>query len=62
MMEKIFETASGMIHYWMNDVVPNRKTLVFLPGLTAYMGCAGACGLAALPTGFFTDGQGNMVT
>ena len=35
MTEKIFETASGMIHYWMNDVVPNRKTLVFLPGLTA---------------------------
>lgn len=22
------------------------------------MGCAGACGLAALPTGFFTDGYG----
>ena len=35
MTEKNFETASGTIHYWMNDFVPFRKTLVFLPGLTA---------------------------
>ena len=35
MTEKIFETASGKIHYWLNDIVPSRKTLVFLPGLTA---------------------------
>ena len=35
MTEKNFETASGTIHYWMNDFVPSRKTLVFLPGLTA---------------------------
>ena len=35
MTEKTFETASGTIHYWMNDVVPTGKTLIFLPGLTA---------------------------
>ena len=33
--EKILETVSGTIHYWTNDIRPNRKTLVFLPGLTA---------------------------
>ena len=35
MTEKIFETSSGVIHYWTNDLCPGRKTLVFLPGLTA---------------------------
>ena len=35
MKEKILKTVSGPIHYWTNDVLPNRKTLVFLPGLTA---------------------------
>ncbi len=35
MTEKSFETASGVIHYWMNGFVPVRRTLVFLPGLTA---------------------------
>ena len=35
MREKIFETSSGTIHYWVNEVVPGRKSLVFLPGLTA---------------------------
>lgn len=35
MKEKTFETPCGTIHYWTNDVVPSRKTLVFLPGLTA---------------------------
>ena len=35
MTEKIIETASGKIHYWMNEIVPARNTLVFLPGLTA---------------------------
>ena len=35
MKEKIFKTVSGAIHYRTNDILPNRKTLVFLPGLTA---------------------------
>ena len=35
MTEKMFETPSGTIHYWTNDISPDRKTLVFLPGLTA---------------------------
>ena len=35
MKEKIFKTASGTIHYWTNDIFPNRKALIFLPGLTA---------------------------
>ena len=35
MTEKMFETAAGTIHYWMNDICPGRKTLIFLPGLTA---------------------------
>lgn len=35
MTEKCFDTASGAIHYWRNDIQPNRPTLVFLPGLTA---------------------------
>ena len=35
MTEKIFETALGPIHYWLNLVSPDENTLVFLPGLTA---------------------------
>ena len=35
MKEKIFETASGTIHYWTNDIRESRITLGFLPGLTA---------------------------
>lgn len=35
MTEKTFETASGTIHYWVNSIFPGRKTLIFLPGLTA---------------------------
>ena len=35
MTEKTFETASGTIHYWTNNIHPDRKTLIFLPGLTA---------------------------
>ena len=35
MTEKMFETASGTICYWTNEICPKRKTLVFLPGLTA---------------------------
>ena len=35
MKECIYETASGRIHYWINDIRPDRKTLVMLPGLTA---------------------------
>ena len=35
MTEKTFETASGTIRYWTSEICPKRKTLVFLPGLTA---------------------------
>lgn len=36
MIEKVYETASGRIHYWINtDMNPANTTLVFLPGLTA---------------------------
>ena len=35
MKEKTAETASGTIHYWTNDILPNRMTFIFLPGLTA---------------------------
>ena len=35
MKEKILETASGAIHYWTNTIDPGKRTLVFLPGLTA---------------------------
>ncbi len=33
MIEKTFETVSGIIHHWVNDICPGRKTLIFLPGL-----------------------------
>ena len=35
MTEKTHETASGTIHYWVNDFRPGREALVLLPGLTA---------------------------
>lgn len=35
MIEKVFQTSYGIIHYWVNDVSQKRITLVFLPGLTA---------------------------
>ena len=36
MIEKTYETSSGVIHYWINDVVESsQSTLIFLPGLTA---------------------------
>lgn len=35
MTEKTFETSSGTIHYWTNDIQPFRQTFIFLPGLTA---------------------------
>lgn len=35
MTEKTFETHSGTIHYWTNELLPGRRTLVLLPGLTA---------------------------
>ncbi len=36
MVEKIYETPCGCIHYWVNDAARNnRRQLVFLPGLTA---------------------------
>lgn len=35
MIEKIHSTVCGEIHYYMNKVEREEKTLVFLPGLTA---------------------------
>ena len=35
MVEKIYKTPSGAIHYWVNIPDINKITLIFLPGLTA---------------------------
>lgn len=35
MNEKQFSTPYGVIHYWKNSFDTGKKTLVFLPGLTA---------------------------
>ncbi len=35
MTEKTFATPSGTIRYWTNEIRADRRTLVFLPGLTA---------------------------
>ena len=35
MTKRIFETALGNIHYWVNIIDKDKVTLVFLPGLTA---------------------------
>lgn len=35
MIRKEYKTAKGNIIYWTNDIRKDRKTLVFLPGLTA---------------------------
>ena len=35
MKEKIYKTALGDIHYWINIMEEEAVTLVFLPGLTA---------------------------
>ena len=36
MIEKTYETPSGIIHYWTNDAVESSQSaLIFLPGLTA---------------------------
>lgn len=35
MKEKIYRTGCGNIHYWVQIIDPDEKTLVFLPGLTA---------------------------
>ncbi len=35
MIEKTYETKSGTIHYWINEIKVDDPTLVFLPGLTA---------------------------
>ena len=35
MIEKIYETTSGTIHYWVHHIDESVATLVFLPGLTA---------------------------
>ena len=35
MKEKTYTTSSGTIHYWMNEFRKGRRTLIFLPGLTA---------------------------
>lgn len=33
--ERSYATDKGVIRYWVNDPMPNKVTLVFLPGLTA---------------------------
>jgi len=35
MIEKIYKTSSGPIHYWVNIIDETAITLAFLPGLTA---------------------------
>jgi len=35
MKEKTYCCPKGVIHYWTNEIKSDRKTLVFLPGLTA---------------------------
>lgn len=35
MVERIYETPNGSIHYYISTVSPDSLTLVFLPGLTA---------------------------
>lgn len=35
MKEKLFQTPSGPIYYWINTIGPTKPCLVFLPGLTA---------------------------
>jgi len=36
MIEKVFDTRYGQIHYWLSEhIEENQITLVFLPGLTA---------------------------
>ena len=35
MIEKLYTTKSGIIHYWVNVIDENAVTIVFLPGLTA---------------------------
>lgn len=35
MVEKTYQTPSGIIHYWSHMIDTNIVTLVFLPGLTA---------------------------
>ena len=35
MIEKIHSTRCGEIHYYINKIEREEKTLVFLPGLTA---------------------------
>lgn len=35
MIRKTFHTDKGNICYWLNQIIPERMTLVFLPGLTA---------------------------
>lgn len=35
MTQKTYTCFQGTISYWVNDLVKERKTLVFLPGLTA---------------------------
>ncbi len=36
MIEKTYSTTHGIIHYWVSENIDrDRRTLVFLPGLTA---------------------------
>ena len=35
MMEKVYHTDHGPVHYWLDAPERSHLTLVFLPGLTA---------------------------
>lgn len=35
MQEKVYQTPSGPIHYWMDFIDEDAPTIVFLPGLMA---------------------------
>ena len=35
MTERTYRTPNGVIHYWVNTIDQAKRTLVFLPGLTA---------------------------
>ena len=35
MMEKVYQTEKGPIHYWISSLANDKPSLIFLPGLTA---------------------------
>ena len=35
MMEKVYKTEKGPIHYWISSLANDKPSLIFLPGLTA---------------------------